>query len=96
MFGGYGIYHQGIMFALVVDDTLYLKADTALAGQFIARGLPMFTYEKGGRTIGISYYMAPDEALEDPAELRRWAIQSFEVALRDRPVKRKADAKHQA
>jgi DNA transformation protein len=27
MFGGYGVYHDGLMFALVADDTLYLKAD---------------------------------------------------------------------
>jgi len=93
MFGGYGIYHQGIMFALVADDTLYLKADAELAEQFLARGLPMFTYEKGGRTIGISYYMAPDDALEDPDELRHWAMQSFEVALRERPGKRKPGVK---
>ncbi len=24
MFGGYGIYHQGLMFGLVANDTLYL------------------------------------------------------------------------
>ncbi len=34
MFGGYGIYHDGVMFGLVADDTLYLKADENTAPYF--------------------------------------------------------------
>jgi DNA transformation protein and related proteins len=30
MFGGYGIYHDSVMFGLVADDVLYLKADETL------------------------------------------------------------------
>lgn len=38
MFGGYGIYHQGLMFGLVADDTLYLKADAENVGVFSQAG----------------------------------------------------------
>ena len=46
MFGGWGVYHRGLMFALVSDDTLYLKADAELAPEFEALGLPPFRYAR--------------------------------------------------
>jgi len=82
MFGGYGIYRHGTMFALVDDDTLYLKADKQTEGTFKQRDLPPFTYKKQGKTVSLSYYMAPEEALEDPGELSKWAEQAYSVAVR--------------
>lgn len=84
MFGGYGVYHDGIMFALVADDTLYLKADDATAGLFEARGLAPFEYEKGNKRIRMSYYAAPEEVLDDADAARVWAGRAFEAALRAR------------
>jgi len=82
MFGGYGIYRHGVMFGLVADDTLYLKADKETEPLFTARDLPSFTYKKKGKTVALSYYMAPEEALEDPTELCRWAEQAYGVAMK--------------
>ena len=45
MFGGVGIFRQGIMFALVADDTLYLKADDASSISFNAEGCGPFVYD---------------------------------------------------
>lgn len=81
MFGGYGIYHDGLMFALVTDDTLYLKADDTSRQQFIDRTLTPFTYEKQGKTIQLSYYQAPEEIYDDPDEAVYWAKQAFQAAL---------------
>ena len=89
MFGGYGIYHQGLMFALVVDDTLYLKADARNAGHFERAQLPRFTYQRGGRTASIGYHRAPGAVLEDAAAAQVWARRSFEAALRARTAQRK-------
>ena len=36
MFGGLGVFRHGLMFALVADDTLYLKADETSAIAFKA------------------------------------------------------------
>ena len=80
MFGGYGIYHEGLMFALVADEVLYLKADEALARQFKAKGLPQFEYRKGNKMIKVSYYAAPADALEDAEEMARWAHAAYQVA----------------
>ncbi|UDL04100.1 TfoX/Sxy family protein [Marinobacter sp. CA1] len=84
MFGGYGIYHDGLMFALVSDDTLYLKADEDCRGHFDAAGLPAFEYPKNGRLVRMSYYLAPEEMLEDPEQAALWARRSYEAALRAR------------
>ena len=73
MFGGYGIYFDGIMIALVADDTLYLKADKVLAPRFEQHGLDQFMYPKGNKMVGMSYYLAPDDALEDPSVMCEWA-----------------------
>lgn len=84
MFGGYGIYHDGLMFALVVDDALYLKADEHNVGFFLEKGLPPFEYERKGRVIRMSYYQAPDDLMEDRELAADWARRSYEAALRAR------------
>ena len=82
MFGGYGLYHDGVMFGLVADDTLYLKADASTREHFLSRGLGAFEYEKNGKTVTMSYYLAPEEILEDTDMAREWAQQSFAIALK--------------
>ena len=82
MFGGYGLYHDGVMFALVADETLYLKADDDTVADFKARGLGPFTYRQHGREVAMSYYMAPAEVLEDPQEAALWGRRAYAAALR--------------
>ena len=82
MFGGHGVYFDGVMIGLVADDTLYLKADKASAPKFTEHGLSQFQYSKGGKIVGMSYYLAPEEALEDPSEMCEWAKLAYEAALR--------------
>jgi DNA transformation protein len=47
------------MFALVLGETLYLKADAENLGGFERLGLAQLTYERQGREVGLSYYLAP-------------------------------------
>ncbi|MDX1490697.1 MAG: TfoX/Sxy family protein [Pseudohongiellaceae bacterium] len=82
MFGGHGIYHDGLMFGLVVDDTLYLKSDAEIAHYFEAEDLSMFTYTKQGKPVKIAYYQAPDAVLEDREEALVWARRSWQAALK--------------
>ena len=49
MFGGHGIFLEGLMLALVADGVLYLKVDKDTEDEFKARGLEAFTYIKKGR-----------------------------------------------
>jgi DNA transformation protein len=81
MFGGYGLYHRDVMFALVSDDILYLKADDALARVFEARGLVPFQYQKGDKVIAMSYYEAPPELFDAPEEAATWARRAYRAAV---------------
>ncbi len=82
MFGGYGIYLDGMMFALVADDTLYLKVDDESRSEFAAAGLEPFRYSKKGKTYEMSYHAAPEDALEDAELLREWARKAVDAAMR--------------
>lgn len=84
MFGGYGIYHDGLMFALVADDVLYLKADKKSEKYFLDSNLPPFEYVKNGKTMKMSYFLAPEEIYDDPEIAKQWAVRAFEAALRSR------------
>ncbi len=82
MFGGFGIYCDGLFFAIVVDDVLYFKADDTNRGQFLERELLPFTYEMKGETMTMNYYRCPEEALESPAPMQEWARSGIGAALR--------------
>lgn len=83
MFSGTGIYCDGVMFAFVSDDTLYLKVDEANRGDFEARSLGPFCYEtRHGHTVATSYWRAPDDLLDDPDELLTWARAALAAAHR--------------
>jgi DNA transformation protein len=76
MFGGVGIYAGELFFALIDDDTLYLKVDDTNRPDFEARGMePFRPYGEGGEVM--QYYQVPDDVLEDPDALRPWAEKSI-------------------
>ena len=84
MFGGLGIYREGIMFALVAGGELYLKADVETGARFREAGSEPFVYEQRGRPVTMSYWRLPEPALDDADELRNWAQLAYEAALRAR------------
>ena len=84
MFGGHGIFYERLMIGLVADDMLYLKVDAHSVPRFEKRGLAQFKYSKGDKVVGMSYYLAPEEALDNPSEMREWAKLAYEAALRSR------------
>ncbi len=95
MFGGYGIYHEERMFALVSGDRLYLKTDDVSRPQFEAKRLPPFEYTRQGKTMATSYYEAPAEVFEDRDEAAAWARVAWEAVLRKGAPGRKAKSKTQ-
>lgn len=84
MFGGYGLYHDGIIFGLVADNTLYLKVDAINKPEFEQQGLGPFEYNKNGKLVKMSYYQAPEEIMDDLELAARWAKSAHEAALRAR------------
>ena len=82
MFGGHGVFLEGLMFGLIADSTLYLKTDKENENEFTARGLEAFTYNKKGKEYKMSYYQAPEEALEDGDIMHHWANNAYATALK--------------
>jgi len=90
MFGGAGIYAEGIMFALLADDVLYLKSDVENRALFEAEQLEAFSYmAKGNRRVSTSYFRAPDEAMESAQLMLPWARSGLGAALRAARKKKK-------
>ena len=83
MFGGAGVMRDGLMFALIDDEVLYLKADDTTKVAFVAEDLPQFTYvAKGGKKMEMNYYHVPERCLDDPDEMAGWCRVAFGVALK--------------
>lgn len=82
MFGGYGIFLDDLMFALINNGLLYLKADIKNKDNFIKNDLTAFSYMKKGRKCKLSYFQAPEDALEASEMMHSWAQSSYDAALR--------------
>jgi DNA transformation protein len=92
MFGGYGLFRTGLMFGLVVEETLYFKVDTQNKPEFEARGLGPFVYMKADKPMPMSYYQAPDEVLDSLDDMQQWAESAYQAAVRAqaaKPVRKK-------
>ncbi len=87
MFSGHGLFRDGLMFGLVVRDTLYLKADAQSLPKFEKLGMRPFEYQRQGKTARLSYYTAPEGVFEDAADAAQWGRLAFEAALRANAAK---------
>jgi len=82
MFGGCGIYLDGLMFALVSQDMLYLKADEMNRVEFEQAGCEIFGYTRQGRRAALNFFRAPEDAMESPELMLPWARSAYAAALR--------------
>jgi DNA transformation protein len=94
MFGGAGIYSGDVMFGLVADERVYLKADDLTREDFAAEGCGPFVWvAPDGKEMAMSYYALPDRLYDDTDELRAWALKALDVALRAKSAKPKTKAR---
>ncbi|MBF9232488.1 TfoX/Sxy family protein [Microvirga alba] len=83
MFGGHGVYHGEVMFALESEGELYLKVDGETVDRFRHLGSRPFAYTgRDGRTMTMSYWLMPESALDDPDEAAVLARFALEAAWR--------------
>lgn len=88
MFGGVGLYAEGLFFALMDDDRLYFKVDEATRPGFMAAGMGAFDPFKDGKPMN-GYYEVPGEILEDEDRLPEWMRAALGVAAQAARKKRK-------
>lgn len=82
MFGGAGVFRDGLMFALLGDETIYLKTDAKLRSDLEAEGSAPFLWTKPstGEEIDMGYVSLPSSAMDDPDEASAWARRALAVA----------------
>lgn len=75
MFGGKGIYFDGVIIAVEIRGEFRLKADAESAPAFEAAGCEQWTYvgSRHGKTVSMPYWSVPDSAFDDPEEMAVWA-----------------------
>jgi DNA transformation protein len=79
MFGGIGLYREGLFFGIVAGDVLYLKVDDRTRQRYEAAGMrPFKPYPHRSGTM--QYYAVPVGVLESAAELAEWARRAVDVA----------------
>jgi DNA transformation protein and related proteins len=87
MFGGEGLFAEGLMFGLVFDGAIFLKVDDASIPDFEREGSVPFVYTRAkspGRVgrHSLSYWRLPERLYDDPEELVTWARRALAIAER--------------
>lgn len=72
MFGGYGLFHEGTMFALISGAGLFFKVDDSNRSIYEQAGSKQYK--------AMPYYQAPAEVLADAGKLLDWAKASVAAA----------------
>ena len=80
MFGGFGLFKEEVMFALVFGGQLYFKVGQKNQADYEAVGSKPFSYKRAGKKVSLSYWRLPIEIQENPQEAVMWAHKSFLVA----------------
>ena len=88
MFGGLGVFADGMMFGLVAGGELYMKSETDTEPLFEAAGSEPFVYSREGRDpVKMGYYKLPEDAFEDEDEFLKWARLAHSTARKAAAVK---------
>lgn len=83
MFGGHGVYLDGLIVGIIAFDTFYLKVDDRNRPDFEAAGSSPFSYDtKTGTNTITGYWEVPADVLEDPESLRAWTLNSLAASRR--------------
>jgi DNA transformation protein len=91
MMGGATLYLDGTIFAILIDDELWLKSDADADAIWDAEGCERFSVTfKDGTVDTMNYRRAPLDVYDDPDALRSWAVLAVEAGLRAAARKRPA------
>jgi DNA transformation protein len=94
MMGGHTVFCRELAVGLIADEQLFLKVDAATKDRFADAGGAPFTYDRNGKTVEMSYWTPPADALDDAMGMRPWATLALEAAARakkPRSGKRKSE-----
>src|SRR5271163_1322507 len=98
MFGGAGIWSDGLMFGLVFDGAIFLKVNETSIPEFEREGSRPFVYTRAkspGRVgrASLSYWRLPERLYDDADELAVWAARTLVIAQRKKFMSRRRTGK---
>ena len=78
MFGGAGLYSDGLAFALIANDVVYLKVDDTNRDKYIRQGsFPLKPFSSDATVK--SFYNIPSDVFEDSDQFIEWAEESLNI-----------------
>ncbi|HEX4389679.1 MAG TPA: TfoX/Sxy family protein [Steroidobacteraceae bacterium] len=80
MFGGVGLYVGELFFALISEDTLYLRVDADSRAHYTSRGMRPFRPYANRPQLSTRYFEVPADVLEDSSQLAAWARRALAAA----------------
>ena len=81
MFGGAGLYRDGVFFGLIDDDTVYLRVDDTTRPDFVARGQPALRPVRSQpNKVSENYFQVPPDVLEDAEQFVVWTRRAISAA----------------
>lgn len=80
MFGGWGIYKEGVIVGIIVDGELYLKSDHVQKKRLEEEGCYPFVYVARGKQVSMAYMSVPEEVLENPDRIEERVYESYEIS----------------
>jgi len=92
MFGGVGLYADGVFFGIVASDVLYFKVDDSSRQDYERAGSRPFK-PYADRPMTMSYYSVPIAIVEDARTLVAWAKRAVTVAAASNKSARKPSKK---
>jgi DNA transformation protein len=97
MFGKTGVFCDGVMLAMVTENTLYFRVDDQNRATFKeAEAFPPLNYAKKGQTIDLAFWRAPERLFDEPDELMAWARAALAAAHRVAAVRERAAPKRKS
>ena len=84
LFGGAGLYADGLIFGLVFDGAIFLRVDETSIPDFEREGSGPLVYSRTKRTgsVALPYWQLPERLYDDPEELAVWAARALAVTER--------------
>lgn len=89
VFGGHGLYCDGLFIAIISGDKLYFKVDAQTRSEFEGRGLQRLAYSARGKAVQLMYYAAPTEVFDEAPAMCDWARKALDAAVRARAPSRR-------
>lgn len=89
MFGDWGVYKDGIFFALIADGQLYFKVDESTKKDYEELGSEPFVYQSKKGPITLSYWLLPEEIMSDQEKLKEWVDKSVAAGIKSKKKKLK-------